>query len=66
MAPQKLCDDTSVSKQSDTLVYIRGVYFSEDPYGGKHKLEKDPVYTIQHGGEPPRFTLRGLNIYATI
>jgi hypothetical protein len=51
-ALQIFCDDTSVSKKSDTLTGIRDVYFSEVPYGGRHKLEKDPVYTIQHGGKP--------------
>jgi hypothetical protein len=38
------------------------VYFSEVPYDEYHKLEKDPVYGIQHGGKPPRFTLRGLKL----
>jgi hypothetical protein len=51
-ALQIFCDDTSVSKKSDTLTGIRDVYNSEVPYGGRHKLEKDPVYTIQHGGKP--------------
>jgi hypothetical protein len=50
-----------VSKKIDTLIDICNVYFSEVPYAGGHKLEKDPVYTIQHRGEPPRFRLRWLN-----
>jgi hypothetical protein len=29
------------------------VSFSEVPYDEYHKLEKDPVYTIQHGGKHP-------------
>jgi transposase-like protein len=37
----------------------RLLYFPEVPYDEYHKLEKDPVYTIQQGGKPPRFTLRG-------
>jgi hypothetical protein len=52
-ALQIFCDDTSVSKQSDTLIGIRDVSFSEVPYDEYHKLEKDPVYTIQHGGKHP-------------
>jgi hypothetical protein len=33
------------------------LYFFGVPYVGKYKLGKDPVYTIQQGGKPPRFTL---------
>jgi hypothetical protein len=51
-----------VSKQSDILIDIRDVYFSEVPYAGKHKPEKDPVDTIHYGGKPPRFSLRWLKV----
>jgi hypothetical protein len=58
-ALQTPCVDIWVSKQSDTLTDKRDAYFFEDPYDEKHKLEKDPVYTTQHGGKPRRLKLRG-------
>ena len=52
MLKKILCEDTSVSKQSDTLIDIRDVYFSEVTYGGKHKLEKTHFTLFSKGVRP--------------